>query len=674
MPDTSENGNDGTLSIENGIQLALDPNLISLPLSSSAITPLPATAAGTTDEDKADAQKPTTAGSESQNASVSRPSNGQSLFQNPYAIFKEMPMQELIPLLLHQKGPGFKFADLSEKDLVEEVKKEQQSASQPVAEENALADLPPVDHEGDSAMEIESRSDLMADDDASHKEDTGRDSYKEEEELMSQEQFLSIRKDMVEHVNLALNESSLALEFLSLLLSSVRESAGTASMSPFLRKTAPVGSLNSDKLPMVQRTREEMVSAETLSRGWKLRSLNESRSLLKEKHTSTSKIIEKEHQYWAKISKYISNKDVLFKMRDRLNGMRLLGIKYGYEDSGSTYRHDRGIAVLRNNPELNILELVPSNTTETTDMHHTERFVRVRIFTKIASEDDYILTGESSVNKLFSNSDDSKNRLEDIENQIKKLKALAFEQELMYQMKKESSRLISYGVTIESENKVVMELPNEKFEMELVSLDDDSVVNHDQDAPKVNDRRATLMITTLRLLLVVMFKKNLRQRLTSSTRPQPSKGFKDILLLRPILGRLRHQNYKILLKKIVKDYVLDMIEGSTMSEVPSDIPEAKESKVQDGNIARLTKEINAFGCLLNTSRTNFKVETPGKGTLLLALESPNYCNAVVSIKFESSSKDVSFDTSFSEFKEIEEFLHFVVAEYMKDKDPIKKNE
>ncbi|QLL33748.1 hypothetical protein HG536_0F00730 [Torulaspora globosa] len=667
MERDSENGNDENISVDSGIQLALDPDLISLPLNSSTVTPA-TTIADATGDDKLDGQKTTANASENLVFPMGRRNNEQALFRNPYAIFKQMPMQEFIPLLLHQRGPGFKFADLSEKDLIEEIKKEQQTTA---AEETALPELSAADQDDDSAMDVDSTSNLTRETDGSGKDEHSRDRFEEEEELMSQEQFLTARKEMVEHVNLALNESSLALEFLSLLLSSVRESAGTASMSPFLKKTVPVGSLNSDKLPLAHQTREEIVSSEILSRGWKLRSLNESRSLLKEKYSSLCKIIEREHQYWTKISKHTSNKDVLFKMRDRVNGMRLLGIKYGYEDSGSTYKHDRGIAVLRNNPELNILELVPSNTTETSEVNHNERFVRVRIFTKIASEDDYILTGESSVNKLFS-SHDNFNGLEDIENQINKLKAFAFEQELMYQLKKESSRLISYGVTIESESKIVMELPNEKFEVELISRDDNSVVNHDQDAPKVNDRRATLMVTTLRLLLVVMFKKNLRQRLTSSTRPQSSKGFKDVLLLRPILGRLRHHNYKILLKKILRDYVLDIIEGSSINEFSSDNPKSGATKALDDNIAKLSKEINAFGCLLNTSSTSFRVDVPGKGTLLLVLESPNYCNAVVTIKFESSSNKVSFDTSFSEFKEIEEFLHFVVTEYMKDKESVKR--
>lgn len=90
------------------------------------------------------------------------------------------------------------------------------------------------------------------------------------------------------------------------------------------------------------------------------------------------------------------------------------------------------------------------------------------------------------------------------------IRSIIFEKELMYQIKKECALLISYGVSIENENKVIIELPNEKFEIELLSLDDDSIVNHEQDLPKINDKRANLMLVMLRLLLVVIFKKTLR--------------------------------------------------------------------------------------------------------------------------------------------------------------------
>lgn len=673
---------------EDGIQLALDPNLISLPLHGSTASPLGATA----NENSFDQQSPPQAlegkpDDIQEPGLLSKSSRGATLIDNPYELYGQMPMGELIPLILQQRGPGSKFADLSEEVLLQEIEDEDNTqleksrANQGTRVDDSHIDPSGVDTDEVMDLDYEKRVSGEQDDQfhAAQSSQLGKDDFgcfasEDGDNAITQEKFLKIRKEMIEHINLAMNESSLALEFLSLLLSSVKKSTALTSMSPFLKKTVSVGSLNSDKLPREPISKDELLDSEILNRGWKLRSLNESRSILKDSFRNLELVMSREHAYWSKISKYVSNKDVIFKMRDKSTGLRSLGIKYGYEDSGSTYRRDKGVAVLRNNLEQNLLELIPSSTMENPMSRSNEKFIRLRIFTKIESEDDYILTGESSLDSLFVNGSTIKKDQDDIRGQIKRLKAFIFEQELMHQLKKECSLLISYGVTIENENKVVMELPNEKIEMELLSIEDTSVVNHIQDAPKVNDRRATLALTTLRMLLIVMFKKNLRKKLTSTRNSNGLNIEKDILLIRPLLGKMRHQNYKILLRKIVKDYVLDIVEDSKLTET-SLFKNSNTEKVADAHVAKLTREIKSFASLLDTSKTKFEITIPEKGELILVLSSPNYCNAVVSVNYEEKANSISFDTKFSEFKEIEEFLNFLVTEYVKGKDiPIKKEE
>ncbi|GAV48657.1 hypothetical protein ZYGR_0N00610 [Zygosaccharomyces rouxii] len=646
-----ESSNDLNL-VENGIQLALDPNLITLPLHGSVSSPL--TNAPNSNAQISENGNPDQMDVDSEPAQGNN-NAGQSLINNPYGLFGQMPLEHLIPLVLQQKGPGFKFADLSEDALEEEIEKDKSGG-----DEDARPDLMDVDPSENQVEEVPPEA--VEEDN----QETTKDGEKEEETI-TQEQFVRMRREMVEHINIAMNESSLALEFLSLLLSSVRESVALSSMSPFLKKIVPVASLNSDRVSSEPKTVEDQLTMQVIDRGWKIRCLNESRTLLKENHSMLEEKLKNEHRYWKKISQYISNKDVIFKLRDKSTGLRSLGVKYGYEDSGSTYRLDRGVAILKTNPETNTLELVPI-TGENSPSPHNEKFIRIRIFTKIEFEDDYILSGESSVDNVFLNSDSSgKKDQEDIRSQIEKLKALIFEQELMYQLRRECAQLISYGVTIENEKKVVIELPNEKFEIELVSLDDASVVNHEQDAPKINDRRANLMLITVRMLLVVMFKKNLRQRLTSSTRNSHLNVDKDILLIRPLLGKMRHQNYKLLLRKILKTHVLDVVETSTFSETVVHPPrhENADDVNLDIHIAKLNQEISTFDRLLTTCKTQFDVKLVNEDKLSLTLESPNYCNLAVRVLYQNASKNVSFDTRFSEFKEVEEILHFIVNEYIK---------
>ncbi|CCC68056.1 hypothetical protein NCAS_0A14980 [Naumovozyma castellii] len=655
-----------------GINLALDPNLINLTLSPSLITP-GAIPNSVNDTGSQPDQSPSAIGTPGQNIH----NTGTSLIKNPHEIYGQLPLSQLIPLILQERGPSFKFADLSEERLMEELSNnglsnEDKHTSPPSELEK------PID---DDLMEIdfEDKNNISKDESAPESNIPESNAiYQSSEPQLTQEQFLKVRKDIVDHINMAMNESSLSLEFVSLLLSSVRENNANSSMSAFLKKNASPGSLNSDKIPYTPLSKEETNQLEVLNKGWKLKSLNDSRIMLKENYLKLSASLQREHIYWKKVSNHINNSDVIFKLRDKTTGQRSLGIKYGYEDSGSTYKLDRGIAILRNNPLTDLLELVPfQNSDSDVALRNYEKFIRVRIFTKIESEDDYILSGESLIDNEdgfegILGSDHSQNDpkfFEDIRFQIKILKKFILEKELMYQLKKESSRLISYGVTIENENKVIIELPNEKFEIELLSLTDSSLIDHERDAPKVNDKRANLMHVTLRMLLVVIFKKNLKNKLMS---PKVKKNLnidKDILLIRPILGRMRHSNYKMLLKKLLENHVLNIIEGTQLVEKKLDLTENSSTeeniKFMDKHVAKLIQDISAFDCILNPCKTQFDIYIPNKGCLSLTLESPNYCNAVINIKYLSENGTVKFDTEFSEFKEIEEFIHFIITEYVK---------
>ncbi|SCW03748.1 LAFE_0G17348g1_1 [Lachancea fermentati] len=634
-----------------GISLALDPNLINLVPSGATTVP--------ESENELDKQEEV----EVANA----PS--QSLINNPYEMFEKMPLSRLIPIILRNRGPNFKFADLTEDALLKEISGEN---NEQTIEKDA---------DGDYKMGSESIDELKGREESLQPLRVDENSLTDESESVSQDQFQQLKKNVIQSINMALNESSLSLEFVSLLLSSVRPAAATASMSPYLKKTVPAASLNAEKIPLKRSTRSEVISSRITHKGWKLRSLEESRLLLKETYHSLERSIEKEHDYWSKICQYISNKDVVFKMKDRDTGERSLGIKYGYEDSGSTYKQDRGIAILRHDSKMNKLELVPFEKSQSAvhiNKRNNEKFLRVRIFTKIEEEDDYILTGESCLDSVLATSEDSTQEV-DIRHQISKLKFFIFDQELMYQLKRESETLISYGVSIENENKIVAEFPSEKIEIEMLQLDDDIIMNHQQDAPKTNDKKANLILTMLRLLLVIMYKKQMRQRLLSppSSKRTHSKSSKtrssskdasdtSILLLRPIMGKIRHQSYLDLLKKLTKDFILDAVKDSKLTVISGN--ERSNSDISntdsDIHITKLNKEIGMFDEILRMPRSEISVDLNEKGKIKLVLESSNFCNAVIKVTYVNGTAKALFDTKFSDFKELEEFLHFIINEYV----------
>ncbi|SCU85602.1 LAFA_0D16644g1_1 [Lachancea sp. 'fantastica'] len=591
-----------------------------------------------------------------QNGSNQKAPSGQSLVNNPYEMFGSMPLDQLIPVILQSRGIGSKFADLSESALSEEIA-------------NEAGDVKSVKNlDEDVVMES---SDFPAENDQEilKPQQIEGPVTREVEDQMTQEQFQLLKNSTVQSLNLSLNESSLALEFVSLLLSSVRPSAANASMSPFLKNAVPAASLNAEKIQYEKATDSEITEKKLTTRGWKLRSLEESRVLLKDTHKALEASLRIEHNYWSKISDYTSKRDVIFKMKDQETGEKSLGLKYGYEDSGSTYKQERGIAILRYNVLKDALEAIPAEKQQFESMNNGpfEKFMRVRIFTRIQEEDDYILSGETALDDLLVAANNAGAEY-DIRRQISKLQFLIFEKELMYHLKKESETLISYGVTLENENKITVEFPTEKIEFEMMNLTDEVILNHQQDAPKTNDRKAALILIMLRMLLVVMFKKQIRKKLLMVAHSKAAAPFEsEVLLLRPIMGKFRHENYLSLLHKVIKAYVLDVVENSKMTEVPTNYPQKSASALRetyDKHIMKLDEEIGLFDKILQLPRIDLKVELPNSGRIEFGLESSNYCNATTSVKYVDGSEATIFDTRFSNFKELEDFLHFIVSEYV----------
>ncbi|SCV02080.1 LAMI_0G15720g1_1 [Lachancea mirantina] len=635
-----------------GVPLLLDPNLFGLFSKRT-----PADLDTTSDNKEQNEQQPAT--------DHLKPHS--SLVNNPFETYEKTPLDQLIPLIVRSRGQGFKFADLSEQLLLNEIEQEQ--------ERNGIET-----HVSDNDNDINKESEESLDQNGLPlKRSTPEATFEaNDEHTMSLEKFQQCKRNTIQSLDLALNESSLALEFVSLMLSSVRPSAASASMSPYLKKNVPAGTLSGEKVLLNRPSREETLQKQVINKGWKLRSLEEARSLLKEVYLESTKTLEKERKHWSEISHFISNKDVVFKTRDKDTGERSLGFKYGYRDSGSSYKLDRGIAVLKHNALLRKLELVPIEENAKAvhiNQKNREKFLRVRIFTKLQEEDDYILTGESDLDSLLLPEKDEDEE-DDMRIQIKRLKFFIFEQELMNRILKESEQLFSYGVSIENENKVVIEFPTEKMEVEYVQLNDDILLNHQQDAPKTNDKRARLFLVMMRLLLVVMYKKQLKGNIlsvqqsgaaaTKNTRSSNASKLSEPLIIRPILGKIRHNSYLCLLKKIIKDSVLDSVleKDLRISPKAKTAEDLSASKIFDDHISKLNMEIYAFDEILSVPETEIVVDLAKNGRLLLTLQSPNYCNAITTVKYVDSSENIHFNTRFSDFKELEEFLHFIVTEYV----------
>lgn len=130
---------------------------------------------------------------------------------------------------------------------------------------------------------------------------------------------------------------------------------------------------------------------------------------------------------------------------------------------------------------------------------------------------------------------------------------------------------------------------------------------------------------------------------------------------------MRHSNHKKLIRKILKECVLEVVPDTELQErsIQSlDKEDFETFDLQDAHIVKLTKDINAFRNVLDVGKTEFTIDMKQSGKLSLILESPNYCNAQVSIKYDNQTSNTHFNTVSTEFKEVEEFLHFLISTYV----------
>ncbi|KAH3902479.1 related to Mediator of RNA polymerase II transcription subunit 17 [Saccharomycodes ludwigii] len=654
------------------IGLALDPNLISLIDNPSGKV---------NNAVDINMNNDTDANMDSKGQAKSNAS--ESLVNNPYDEFGNLPLSQFIPIVLKQRG--IKFSELTEDYLLQQLALHERSNSIETKEQAHQED---IKSDGISSLS----SSLIAIPNAEVHIDKDSNTVDFINSTITVEQFQQFKKEIYESVTIALNESSLSLELVSLLLSSVRRQQGMSTMSPLLKKNVPIGSLTADKINTPRVTSHNKEDQDVVRKGWKLRSLKQSQELLKSNFEKLSEIVKREQNYWSNLSNNITEKDVIFKMRDKNSGEKALAIKYGYTDSGSDYRMDRGIALLVNKNDTNnsyysstqqqrhnldrggldaeqVLELIPFGGS-TTNYNKFGHYVRVRIFDKLEEESDYILTGESRMSEsflaLFKGSNNT------VKNQISILKFSIFERELMYQLSKEVSDLFQYDCSLEHEKKIVAEVGSSRFEIELLPIDLDFMEAFHQEPPKTNDKKADIIADLLRMLLVVMFKKKLLKNRTEQpllTREGPisslysSSGF-GVLLLRPIIGKIRHYNYFILLKKIITDCILELITDSKILEETNNYKSFNYSKYtsNDPSIDTLAKEIHIFDPLIQIPRSEVILSINEYQTLKFVLTSSNYCNALIEL-----TESVGDVTTFTEFKVLEEYLNFSVSRYLSNK-------
>lgn len=395
-----------------------------------------------------------------------------------------------------------------------------------------------------------------------HDELDDQDVQETEDTETAAQRFLKQKYELLGHINFAMNETSLSLDFVSLLMSAVKPNITKSTISPHLSKVAPLGSLSSDRLNQDSEAPEQVNAKEAkrskpenIGLGWKYQSLNHIKSLFQSAGELLRQQVSIEHNYWKMINQVLAHDEVLFRVRDPLTGSRAIGVKYGYGDSGLSY-FDQGLAVLRKDDLTGDLTFSPIMTGNHKLSLKSNKYTRVRILSKF--DDDYVLTGQSVFEKSVLE-DKSQYR---VINDIEKARYFLFEDDLLYHLIREAKYLINYNVSIIS-NKVVIEIHDLVIEIESVVFDENNeeelenaYQNINKESSK-NNEKAQAILTFLKLMLCCYYKYNLelKQKIpTSFTKWKQNNSHP--LILRPLIGHIRHEinvrNMHTIINKIYK--------------------------------------------------------------------------------------------------------------------------
>lgn len=417
----------------------------------------------------------------------------------------EMSVQELIPQILDERKS---FLNLLEDLLLQEIESKVQDIKQNPSdsqEKQAVVGTPAPLQDSESRAQI----------------------------------FQKQRLELLTHINSALNETSLSLDFVSLLLSAEKPAIAKATILPHLMKTTPLGSLSSDRL---ERSHDALNAkkgtTEHIGLGWKYQSLKHIKDLFGDSAAQLREEVAGEKVYWNSINKILAQGEVLHKLRDPETHAKALGVQYGYGDSGSSF-YNKGRAILRKDEASGQLVFQPLGAlgAQTT----ANRYVRVRILSKV--DDDYMLTGQTIFDKEDLRCSGGEKLIEDIE----RARYFLFEDDLFYHLTREAKGLINYGVNIIL-NKIIIDDFDQIIEIETVVYDEyneeelsNLYQNTNQESSKYN-HKAQQILTFLKIMLCCYYNYNLelKQKIpTSFTKWKQHNSHP--LMLRPLIGHIRHQ-------------------------------------------------------------------------------------------------------------------------------------
>lgn len=396
-------------------------------------------------------------------------------------------------------------------------------------------------------------------------------------------EFYKRRDEMLKHVRTALGASTWSLDFVSLLISSVRPTTGSSSMSPHVKQSLKLGSLSCDRIYPKPTNKDEGESkkqqeAAKVGHGWKVQSLQKASEYIKNAVNRMRQDLEKEKIYWKEamdvldahelITTAIAPVDVPKSIKSgapssqgnaapqKVIQKKVLAVRYGYADSGSTY-FDSGLALLKKTKSGH-LGFEKLNVNEREKAWGGEYVVNVKLFKKpISNTETPELVGQSNINKIIEEeivTDD-----ESFVSKVNNHRFFIFENELFWHLMKEASSLVSHKIQV-LDSVIIIELFDKIIHIEKVDANDEPA-KHPPPEMECNGKADDLLLFFKILLCANNFKNLQKQNVPPVAMTNDStstKSNKNAVLIRPIIMYSEHNRMIEKLKRLMIKLLVDL--------------------------------------------------------------------------------------------------------------------
>lgn len=317
----------------------------------------------------------------------------------------------------------------------------------------------------------------------------------------------------------------MGLDAISLMLSKDAPKQAEMTMSPYLKQHIKPGTVGLDMWQNMPLDREHQNTDDTISRGWRMQSLQSCADALLGAAARLEKTVRRETQYWENVLSVSERGWSICRMpREKHN----LGVRFGFLEALGEYR-DRGLAALRSDESGNVIL--------DKGFGNNSKYVRIR--TRLGTK----IVGTSKAPRTTADSETT------LEASIRAARDSLYEEELFHEMVRESRTLASYGVdmdqsTIYFPTRLDGRAVSAHSKFDGISID---LVSPDEtDGTEINDASqdgiAQAIAVALRLLLSYIHRERMKER---SEIPQPmSLNRPDTpvaKLLRPVMAVLHHQ-------------------------------------------------------------------------------------------------------------------------------------